>query len=177
MLSLAFIRDHREAGRKAAEEKNAPLDLDRLLALDGEVRGLKTRIDELRRQRNEISASFKSADPAERPALGQKAKALGAEAAEAETALGDKSAELDALLLRVPNIPWDGAPVGPDETANDVVRREGEPPQFDFTPRDHVELIEMNDWADRARIVHVAGSRTYCLKGRLALLEQALMFL
>ncbi len=137
---------------------------------------MKTRIDELRRQRNEISAGFKSADPAERPALGQKAKALGAEASEAEAALAHKSEALDALMLRVPNIPWDGAPVGPDERANVVVRAEGELPQFDFTPRDHVELVEMNDWADLARITHVAGSRTYCLKGRLALLEQALMF-
>src|SRR3954454_7119276 len=109
MLSLQFIREHTDAVRKAAAEKNAALDLDRLLALDGEVRGLKTRIDELRRQRNEISASFQSADPAERPALGQKAKALGAEASEAETGLGEKSAELEALMLRVPNIPWDGA--------------------------------------------------------------------
>jgi seryl-tRNA synthetase len=176
MLSLAFIREHPDAVRKAAAEKNAPLDLDRLLALDGEVRGLKTRIDELRRQRNEISASFKSADPAERPALGAKAKAFGAEAAEAETALAEASAGLDALMLRVPNIPWEGAPVGPDENANIVVRREGAPPQFDFTPRDHVELAEMNDWADLARITQVAGSRMYCLKGRLALLEQALMF-
>ncbi|MDB5691359.1 MAG: serine--tRNA ligase [Alphaproteobacteria bacterium] len=176
MLSLAFIRDHPDAVRKAAAEKNAPLDLDGLLALDGEVRSLKTRIDELRRQRNEISASFKSADPAERPVLGAKAKALGAEAAEAEAALDGKSAALDALMLRVPNIPWEGAPVGPDESANVVVRREGAPPHFDFTPRDHVELVEMNDWADLARITQVAGSRTYCLKGRLALLEQALMF-
>src|SRR5947209_14652755 len=145
MLSLAFIRDNPEAVRKAAAAKNAPLDLDRLLALDGEARGLKTRIDELRRQRNEISARFKGADPAERPALGQKAKALGAEAAEAEAALAATSAALDALMLRVPNIPWEGAPVGPDESANVVVRREGEPPHFDFQPRDHVELIEMND--------------------------------
>jgi seryl-tRNA synthetase len=90
--------------------------------------------------------------------------------------LAEASAALDALMLRVPNIPWQGAPVGPDEDANIVVRREGTPPQFDFTPRDHVELAEMNDWADLARITQVAGSRMYCLKGRLALLEQALMF-
>ncbi|HEY0311938.1 MAG TPA: serine--tRNA ligase [Allosphingosinicella sp.] len=176
MLSLQFIREHTDAVRKAAAEKNVALDLDSLLALDGEARTLKTRIDELRRQRNEISASFKTADPAERPALGAKAKAMGAEASEAEAALGEKQAALDALLLRVPNIPWDGAPVGPDESFNTVVRTEGEPPRFDFTPRDHVELVEMNDWADLARITQVAGSRQYCLKGRLALLEQGLMF-
>jgi len=176
MLSLPFIRDNADAVRKAAEEKNVALDLDRLLELDGEVRTLKTCIDELRRQRNEISASFKTADPAERPTLGARAKAMGAEASAAEAALAEKQAALDGLLLRVPNIPWEGAPVGLDETSNIVVRTEGTPPQFDFTPRDHVELIEMNDWADLGRITQVAGSRTYCLKGRLALLEQALMF-
>jgi seryl-tRNA synthetase len=176
MLNLQFIREEPDTVRKAAEAKNAPLDLDRLLAADGEVRRLKTRIDELRRQRNEISAVFKTADPAERPALGAKAKAFGAEAAKAEAALADRSAELEALMLKVPNIPWDGAPVGPDESFNAVVRTEGQLPRFDFEPRDHVALIEMNDWADLSRITQVAGSRMYALKGRLALLEQALMF-
>jgi len=176
MLSLQFIRENPETVRRVAADKNAGLDLDRLLALDADVRGLKTKVDELRRQRNEISASFKDADPAERPALGQKAKALGAEAGEAEAALGEKQNELDALMLRVPGIPWEGAPVGPDESANTVVRTVGEPRRFDFEVRDHVALAEMNDWADLARITQVSGSRTYCLKGRLALLEQALMF-
>jgi seryl-tRNA synthetase len=175
MLSLGFIRDNPDAVRTAIADKGAAVDLDRLLALDGEVRTLKTRIDELRRQRNEISAGFKTADPGERPALGAKAKALGAEAAEVEAALGGKSAELDALMLRVPNIPWEGAPVGPDESFNAVTRTEGTPPRFDFEPLDHVALIEKNDWADLSRITQVAGSRMYALKGRLALLEQTLM--
>src|SRR5687768_4779144 len=176
MLSLSFVRENREIVEKAVREKNAALDLDRLLVLDGEVRALKTRIDELRRQRNEISASFKTADPAERPALGAKAKAFGAEAAEAEAALAERGGELEALMLRVPNIPWEGAPVGPDESFNTLVRTQGEPPRFGFEPRDHVALVEMNDWADLSRITQVSGSRMYALKGRLALLEQALMF-
>src|SRR5688572_33193771 len=116
MLSLQFIRENPDAVRQAAAAKNAGLDLDRLLELDGEVRALKTRIDELRRQRNEISASFKTADPSERPALGAKAKVFGAEAAEAEAALTQLGGELEALMLRLPNIPWEGAPVGPDES-------------------------------------------------------------
>ena len=52
---------------------------------------------------------------------------------------------------------------------------EGEPPKFDFEPLDHVALIEKNDWADLSRIVQVSGRGTYCLKGRLALLETKLM--
>jgi seryl-tRNA synthetase len=176
MLSLPFIREHPDAVRAAIARKNVALDLDALLALDEEVRALKTRVDGLRAERNAISDGFKSAAADERPALGAKAKAIGAEIAAAEAALGEKQAALDALLLRVPNIPWEGAPVGPDETANTVVRKMGTVPVFDFEPLDHVALIERNDWADLARITRVAGSRHYCLKGRLALLEQALMF-
>ena len=84
-----------------------------------------------------------------------------------------KQEALNALLLKLPNIPFEGAPVGPDESFNTVVRKEGEPPKFGFEPLDHVALIEKNDWADLSRITQVSGSRTYCLKGRLALLESA----
>ena len=175
MLSLSFIRDNPDAVRKAAADKNVPLDLDRLLQLDGEVRAAKTRVDELRRQRNEISGKFKDASPDERPALGAESKQVASDIAATEERLGAQQAELDALLLRVPNIPWEGAPVGPDETFNTVVRQVGTPRDFGFEPKDHVALVEQNDWADLARIVQVAGSRTYCLKGRLAELEQVLM--
>jgi len=176
MLSLHFIRENIDLVRRAVGEKNVALDLDSLLALDGDVRELKTRVDTLRRQKNEISDGFRTASPEDRPALGQRAKAVGAEIGEAESSLAEKQAELDALMLRVPNIPWEGAPVGPDESFNTVVRTEGRIPDFDFEPRDHVTLAEMNDWVDLSRVVQVSGSRMYALKGRLALLEQALMF-
>lgn len=176
MLSLAFIRENRATVEKALADKNVSVDLDALLALDAEVREAKTKVDRLRADRNAISDSFKSADPSERPALGAKAKAIGAEIAEIEAGLGEKSEALNALMLRLPGIPWDGAPVGPDESFNTIVRQEGTVPTFDFEPRDHVALIELNDWADLGRITQVSGSRQYCLKGRLAILEQALMF-
>ena len=176
MLSLSFIRENQNVVAKAIADKNVKLDLGALLALDAEVRGMKTEVDELRRQRNEISASFKDADPAQRPALGQRAKEMGARAGEVEAALAEKTAALDALMLRLPGIPWPGAPIGADESFNTVVRQVGEPPRFDFEPRDHVTLAEMNGWAELNRIAQVAGSRTYALRGRLALLEQALMF-
>jgi seryl-tRNA synthetase len=175
MLSLHYIRENPGAVARAIADKNVALDLDTLIALDGEVRALKTRVDGLRADRNAVSDGFRSAAPEERPALGARAKAIGAEISEVESALAEKQAALDALLLRVPNIPWQGAPVGPDESFNTIVRQEGRVPDFDFEPLDHVALIERNDWADLARITQVAGSRTYCLKGRLAMLEQALM--
>ena len=103
------------------------------------------------------------------------AKAAGARAGGLETALADKEAALKAMMLKLPGIPWEGAPVGPNEDSNVVIRAEGDVPKFDFEPLDHVALIEKNDWGDLSRIVQVSGSRTYCLKGRLALLETKLM--
>ena len=175
MLNLSFIRDNPDIVRRAAAAKNVVLDVDRLLASDAEVRGAKTRVDELRAKRNEISSRFKDASADEKKALGAESKLVASEISSTEELLKARQAELDGMLLRVPNIPWDGAPVGPDESANVVVRTEGAVRPFDFSPRDHVDLIEMNDWADLARITQVAGSRTYCLKGRLAMLEQVLM--
>jgi seryl-tRNA synthetase len=174
MLGLDFIRAERASVEKAIAAKGVELNVDDLLTLDGEVRGLKTEIEALRAERNAISAGFKSAAPEERAELGRKAKEAGARAGELETQLGEKEGALKSLLMRIPNIPWDGAPVGPDETFNTVVRQEGAV-KFDFEPIDHVALIEKNDWADLSRIVQVSGSRQYCLKGRLALLETKLM--
>ena len=175
MLGLDFIRDNRPAVEKAIRDKGVDLDLDSLTAVAGEVRALRTEIDQLRTERNSISASFKSAAPEERAELGARAKEAGAKAGQLEKDLKEREAALDKLLLRVPNIPYADAPVGPDESFNAVIRTEGEPPQFDFEPRDHVALIEKNDWADLSGVTQVSGSRTYCLKGALALLETKLM--
>lgn len=175
MLGMDFIKANPDAVRDAIVKKGVDLDLDALVALEGEARGLKTRIDELRSRRNAISARFKDAAPGEKAALGAEAKAAGAQASALEAELGEKDAALKALMLKLPGIPWDGAPMGPDESFNTVIRTEGIVPSFDFEPLDHVALIEKNDWADLSRIVQVSGSRTYCLKGRLAILEMKLM--
>lgn len=175
MLSMDFIKSNRADVERAIRDKGVSLDLDALLALDGESRALKTEIDTLRASRNAISAKFKDASPEEKAALGAEAKAAGARAAELETELEGKAAAIRDIMLKMPGIPWDGAPVGPDESYNIVIRTEGALPQFDFEPLDHVALIEKNDWADLSRIVQVSGSRTYCLKGRLAILEMKLM--
>jgi len=175
MLDINFIKANRATVEQAIAVKGVSLDLDALLALEGEARSLKTEIDTLRASRNAISARFKDAAPEEKAALGAEAKAAGARASELEVQLGDKDAALKALMLKLPGIPWDGAPIGPNEDSNVVIRTEGKLPRFEFEPLDHVALIEKNDWAELSRIVQVSGSRTYCLKGRLALLETKLM--
>jgi seryl-tRNA synthetase len=175
MLGIDFIKANREAVERAIEAKGVKLDLGEVLDLDTRVRALKTAIDQLRAERNAISARFKDSKPEEKAELGRQAKEAGARAAELEVELGKKQETLRSLLLLAPNLPYEGAPVGPDERSNVVIKTVGEPRKFDFEPLDHVALIEKNDWADLSRIVHVSGSRTYCLKGRLALLETKLM--
>lgn len=175
MLSLDFIKSNRADVERAIRDKGVDLDLDSLLALDSEARALKTEIDRLRAERNAVSARFRDASPEEKAELGRAAKEAGARAGELESELSGKEATLKSLMLRLPGIPFEGAPIGPDESFNTVVRTEGAPPTFDFEPLDHVALIEKNDWADLSRITQVSGSRTYCLKGRLALLETKLM--
>jgi len=175
MLALDFIKANRETVERAIRDKGVELDLQALLALDAEVRSGKTEIDGLRAERNAVSAKFKDATPEEKAELGRKAKQAGARASTLEGELAGKEAELKALMLKLPGIPYEGAPVGPDESFNTVIRTEGDPPKFDFDPLDHVALIEKNGWAELGRIVQVSGSRTYCLKGPLALLELKLM--
>ncbi len=176
MLALDFVKANRETVERAIRDKGVALNLDDLLALDADVRALKTEIEALRAERNAISAQFPKAaartEGRARPeGQGGRRARLGAR----RTTSPGRRRELSALMLQLPGIPFEGAPVGPDESFNTVIRTAGKPPKFDFEPLDHVALIEKNDWADLSRVTQVAGSRTYCLKGSLALLETKLM--
>ena len=157
---MDFIKANRDDVERAIRDKGVGVDLDALLALEAEVRGAKTAIEGLRASRNAISARFKDASPEERAGLGAEAKAAGTQASALESGLAEKEAALKGMMLRLPGIPWEGAPVGPNEDSNVVVRTEGKRPRFDFDPVDHVALIEKNNWAELSRIVKVSGSRT-----------------
>jgi seryl-tRNA synthetase len=175
MLALDFVRANRETVERAIRDKGVALNLDDLLALDTQVRALKTVVEALRAERNAISAQFPKAAPEDKAELGRRAKEAGARISALEDQLTVEESALEALMLQLPGIPYKGAPVGPDESFNEVIRTAGEPPKFDFEPLDHVALIEKNDWGDLSRVTQVSGSRTYCLKGNLALLETKLM--
>src|SRR5690348_15590667 len=148
MLALDFVKANRETVERAIRDKGVALDLDELLALDAQVRAIKTEVETLRAERNSISAQFPKAAPEMKAEIGRKAKEAGAQISTLEDQLAGEESALKALLLQLPGIPYEGAPVGPDETYNEVIRTVGEPPRFDFEPLDHVALIEKNDWGD-----------------------------
>ncbi len=113
MLGLNFVKANRAAVERAIRDKGVDVDLDALLALDSETRETKTEIDRLRAERNAVSARFKDAAPAQKAELGRQAKEAGARASALEAGLASKEAELKALQLKLPGIPYEGAPVGP----------------------------------------------------------------
>lgn len=174
MLDMDFVVQNPDVVRRAAEVKGVELDLDRILGLHEEVKGLLGQVEELRHERNVVSKQTASAADDERAALIERSRGVGRRLKELEPTLRDKQAQLNELLLVIPNIPGSDEPVGRDEEDNVELRRWGEPPEFSFAARDHVELLELHDWADLGRIGKVAGSRTYALKGEMVLLELSL---
>ena len=174
MLDRRFIRENPDAVQAAIRAKEVDLDLDELLAVDESARKLQAAVDEEQSSRKAFAKRFGQADEAERERLRAEHEASDRQLPELKERLAEANAELQALLLQVPGIPWDGAPVGPDEASNVTIRTWGEPPQFDFTPLDHVELAEKRGWAEFARARNVAGERAYALTGDLVLMERAI---
>jgi seryl-tRNA synthetase len=175
MLDLKFIRDHPNTVRDAIQKKAIKFDLDALLELDARILGLKRQTEEKQAEANRIAKEIPKAAPEERPTLVQRGKDLKLELTNLEPQLRELEAQLRVLILQVPQIPWSGAPVGPDDSFNLETRREGTPRRFDFPALDHVALIEKNGWGELERIGRVSGTRSYALRGDLALFEQALL--
>ena len=82
--------------------------------------------------------------------------------------------KLRALMLQVPSIPSTESPRGKDESGNVVIKQVGDRPQFDFKPKDHVEILEGQSWADFEKIAAVSGSRSYSLRNEMVLVELAM---
>ncbi|WP_437884563.1 serine--tRNA ligase [Pseudomonas sp. LRF_L74] len=175
MLDIKFIREHAELVEDAAVKKGVSIDVEEILGLDGQVKTLRTHVETLRRQRNQLAASYAEASQDEREALSRQSHELSVALASEEFRFKELSGQLQTLLLLTPNIPATSSPIGTDDSENVVERREGHPPAFDFTPADHTELLRLNGWAELGDVAHISGSRTFTLKGNLVKYELALI--
>ena len=177
MLDIKYIAENPDVIKDGLAKKGYSkdvIDVDALIALYKDINKLKTSSQSLSEEKNKLSNSIKSASAEERAAIIAKSKALGEELKVEQEKLAAEQAKFDDIMLRMPNMPSAESPVGPDDSANVVRRKVGELPHFDFTPRDHVELMELNDWSEMERIAKVSGSRTYAIKNDLAQLELAI---
>jgi seryl-tRNA synthetase len=173
MLDKREIRENPDAVKAAVRVKGIDLDVDELLDLDRASRKLQHELDQAQAHRKSSAKEFAQADDARRAQLRAEHAELESQLKGLREQLAETTRKLNALLLLTPTIPWKGAPVGPDESANVVIKTVGTPPEFGFTLLDHVELLEKRGWADFARARKVAGERAYALEGDLVLLERA----
>ena len=130
--------------------------------------------DEARAESKRTATAVRSAAAEERPALVERARELKTVVADAEAEARELDTQLQDLLLGIPNLPADDIPDGSSEDDAALVRSWGEPPAFDFTPLDHVDLGEKLGILDFPRATKLAGPRFAVLRGRGARLERAL---
>ena len=174
MISIELIRRDSNLVRQAMRKRAADVPIGEILSLDEERRSLIVQADALRARRNEVSREMGRSK--ERPQeLIEEMRNAGSQIRELEERLRSTDEKLDSLLLRVPNIPDESAPVGPDESANVVVKTVGELPSFDFEPEAHWDIAERLGIIDFERGVRLAGSRFFVLRGLGAKLQRALI--
>ena len=178
MLDLKLIRNNPDLVRESLinrGEDAAPLD--ELLTLDEKHRKVLAEVEELRSRRNKVSQEIaqckrKGQDPGDileqMRDVSDRIKELDGEIRE----LGD---QINALLLRMPNIPHSSIPVGPTEAENVEIRRWGSPRKFDFEPKPHWDLGVDLGILDFERAGKVTGARFAFLKGLGAKLERAVI--
>jgi seryl-tRNA synthetase len=173
MLDRREIRQNPDAVKAAVRAKGIDLDVDEILHLDAASRKLQHELDQAQARRRSSSREFAQADEERRALLRAEHAELEVQLRALREQLAETTEKLQALMLLTPMIPWEGAPVGPDESANVTIRTFGTPPEFDFQPLDHVELLEKRGWADFTRARKVSGERAYALTGDMVLLERA----
>ncbi len=176
MLDIKYIIENKPLIQEGLDKKGygKVISLDELENLYLEMNKLKTSSQAKSEEKNKLSNAIKSASAEERPAIIAKSKEIGEELKKELEELDAVKAKFDEIMLRMPNMPSPQSPVGPDDSANVVRRKVGEPRKFEFKPRDHVELMELNDWSEMERIAKVSGARTYAIKNELAKLELAI---
>ena len=175
MFDINLIRNDRAAVEEMLARRQAQAPLDQIVQLDNRRAALAGQVTALGEERNRLSQQIGRTPPAEREALIARTRELREGLRATEEELTNVEARLREMLLTIPNVIAPDVPTGPDESANVEVRRWGEPPAFDFKPRDHVELGTLLEVIDVERAARISGTRTYFLKNEAVLLEFALV--
>lgn len=174
MLDLQYICDHRDLVVDNCKKRGVEVNVDAVIRLRDERNSLIAKGDELRRQQKELSAQIPKAAAAERAALVEQGKQLRDQVSATEEAQKKIEEQLREEQIRIPNMTHPSAPVGGEADAFEL-RVWGEKPQFDFKPKDHVEIAAHLDLIDFEAGARVAGSGFYFLKNDAVMLEMALV--
>jgi seryl-tRNA synthetase len=174
MLDIKLIRENSELVRQALEKRGDSFALDSILEIDGRYRSLLRQTEELRAKHNEASKQLSKSKEKPPQRIAQM-RQLGEQISSLQQQTKEAKADLDSLLLELPNIPHPSVPLGGGAADNVVVRTWGKPQEFSFKPLPHWELGEKLGIIDFQQGVKLSGTRFYVLKGLGAHLQRALI--
>lgn len=176
MLDAKFVRENVEAVKENVKNRNAHVDIDAFVTLDGQRRSLIQEVEAMKNKRNTVTQQIaklkqnhENAD-AEITAM----KKLGEQIAELDQKLHVTEEQLRQVQLMIPNMCHSSVPVGKDDQDNPEIRKWGILPSFDFTVKNHWEIGEQLGILDAERAAKVTGARFYYYMGMGARLERAL---
>jgi seryl-tRNA synthetase len=175
MIDIKFLRENPDVVRASQKARGEDASIvEKVLAADEVRKSTLDQFETLRAEQNLLSKSVASAKGEEKAALLESAKVLAARVKEADAKRAQAELEAKAFIMQISNVLDPQAPIGKEEDFV-VIENVGKPRDFDFQPKDHVELGKLLGAIDTERGAKVAGSRSYYLTGVGAMLEFALV--
>jgi len=174
MLDLQFICDNLETVSENCKARGVIVDVSTIVELRNDRNSRIASADDLRRRQKEVSSQIPKASADDRPALIAQGKELRQQIADIDAELKDVEARILELQSQIPNLTHPDAPFGGEHDANEL-RIVGNLPEFDFSPRDHVDIADNCDLIDFDAGSRVAGHGFYYLKNDAVMLEMALV--
>jgi seryl-tRNA synthetase len=180
MLDMKFVRDNanmvKEDLKRRGDLNKVPL-VDDLIENDRKWRGLQTEANNLRAKRNRLTEEIAKLrrQGADSSAFVKEAEQIPEQIKQIEKQTAELDSQITGTLLKLPNVMHESVPFGKDENDNVEIKRWGKPPEFDFTPKDHIDLALRLGLIDLERAAKVAGARFYYLRGDLVKLNYSLI--
>jgi len=180
MLDVRLLRENPEVIKNDLKKRGwldkVPL-VDEALKDDAEWRQCKKRVDDQRHAQNKLTAEIATLKRNGQDAKDklEEVKGIPEEIANLEKKAQELQARVREILMSLPNILHESVPVGPDESGNVTVRTWGAPRKFDFSPKDHLDVLGALGLIDMERAAKITGARFYFLKGDALRLEQSIM--
>lgn len=164
MLDIKFIRENKDIVKEGAKKKHVEVDIDKLLEIDDERLKTLKEVEELRTEIKRVSNDIaRDQDPALKVQLIEEMRSVKEDIKAKEEKLKEITDEWQKMMLLVPNIPDISVPDGVTDAENKEVKVWGEKPNFDFEPKDHMEIMAALKMVDFERGTKVHGFRGYFL--------------
>ena len=174
MLDIKFILDNPDVIKDSIKKRCVTADVDALLSIYAKRKAFMQHLENQRAEANRIAKTIPQALPEEKSALIGQGRALNADISKMEDELRVMDVLYHEAMLTIPNLLADDTPMGESDAENLVLRTHLTPPEFDFVPKDHVEIGKSLDLIDFDSGTKVTGAKFYFLKNEAVLLELAL---